>query len=148
MDFDFPFSTTQGTSGADELTLKQEILNFANRLGAPPGKEVEWFIEYLRISTPSALAMKLHMLEKSGQRYPDFWRVGDIVEYVVTDEFRYKNVGERAKIVSIPEAFVNTPAKLVAHFATKPISSIGSKWCPTLFTDPSDVIFICRDSAE
>lgn len=150
MDFDFPFSTTQSQPiiTIDELVIKQEILNFANRLGAPPGKEVEWFIEYLRISTPSALAMKLHMLEKSGQRYPDFWRVGDIVEYVVTDEFRYKNVGVRAKIVIIPEAFVNTPAKLVAHFATKPISSIGSKWCPTLFTTPSDVIFISRGSVE
>lgn len=148
MDFDFPFPTTPSTSGINEATLKQEILNFANKLGAPTGKEIEWVIEYLRISTPSARAMKLHMLEKSGQRYPDFWRVGDIVEYAITDEYGYKQAGEQARIMEIPKDHINLEASKCRWFYTTPVKSLYKDFAPILFTTPSDVIFISRSGVE
>jgi hypothetical protein len=148
MDFDFPFTVAPRTSQVDENDFKQAIMQFASKLGAPTGKEAEWVIEYLKKTTPNATTMRVHMLAKSGERFPDYWRVGDIVEYVDTDEYGYKQVGEQARIMEIPKDNANLPASKCGWFYTTPVKSLYKDFAPILYTTPSDVIFISRGSAE
>lgn len=119
----------------------ERLIDYARWLGAEPGEEADTILQYLEFCKDSEAAFKLKRLSDSGKRYPDIWRIGDIVEYVSRDPYGYKIPGVRAQIVELSPECKNTPANKYQVFWTSPINS---KHTPRLWTTPDDVIFIER----
>ena len=115
-------------------------------LGAPAGEELEYITAALQHLPKNDLKFRIKaaILNNRETRYPDFWRVGDLVQFVRTDEYGYKVAGQYARICELDKSGI--PASRYQVFWTNLCDSSGNIKLNsgTFWTTPEDVMFIKR----